>query len=272
MSKNLYQSLGLLPDASRDDIAHIINHARKMSSVDEKILNAAEEHLLDEQKRAAYDGFLVQTIQMKSPGAVFASSHLSQPDSKKADKRKEKPASEPKQIKKTTPIEKKETVIKKEPIQKPNIAEEKKASKAESSKPPLEWTEPEMKPVAITTDETSQPSVAPAKMLCKGCARPLRARSLFCDQCGTQVKEKEKTIPVRILKQKNAAWLAIFLGGVGAHKFYLGQIKPGVIYTLFVWTLIPSIIGIIEGIRLFHLSSEQFALEYGQIVENKIED
>ncbi len=42
--------------------------------------------------------------------------------------------------------------------------------------------------------------------------------------------------------------LAIFLGGIGIHKFYAGKIVMGVIYMVFCWTAIPSFIGIIEGL------------------------
>ncbi len=52
-----------------------------------------------------------------------------------------------------------------------------------------------------------------------------------------------------------AALLAIFLGGLGAHKFYLGKTLLGIVYLVFVWTCIPAIIGGIEGI-LFLLSSD----------------
>ena len=40
--------------------------------------------------------------------------------------------------------------------------------------------------------------------------------------------------------------LALFLGGLGIHKFYLGQTGLGVLYLVFSWTGIPSIIGFIE--------------------------
>lgn len=40
--------------------------------------------------------------------------------------------------------------------------------------------------------------------------------------------------------------LSVFLGGFGAHRFYLGD-KIGIIYLLFIWTLIPSLLGLIEG-------------------------
>ena len=42
--------------------------------------------------------------------------------------------------------------------------------------------------------------------------------------------------------------LAIFLGGIGVHKFYAGKIASGVLYLLFCWTLIPSFIALIEFI------------------------
>lgn len=46
---------------------------------------------------------------------------------------------------------------------------------------------------------------------------------------------------------------ALFLGGIGAHKFYMGQTGLGILYLLFVWTYIPSIIAFIE---LFTLSGQ----------------
>lgn len=59
-----------------------------------------------------------------------------------------------------------------------------------------------------------------------------------------------------------AALLAIFLGGLGVHKFYLGQIGVGSVYLLFSWTLIPVILGITEGIIYLICSDEAFAAQY----------
>ena len=53
-----------------------------------------------------------------------------------------------------------------------------------------------------------------------------------------------------------AGILAILLGGIGAHKFYLGRWGWGIIYLLFCWTYIPSIIGLIEGI-VYLVSNEK---------------
>ena len=55
-----------------------------------------------------------------------------------------------------------------------------------------------------------------------------------------------------------AALLAIFLGGLGAHKFYLGEIGPGVLYVLFCWTGVPALVGLIEGIVLANMAKEKF--------------
>ncbi len=42
--------------------------------------------------------------------------------------------------------------------------------------------------------------------------------------------------------------LAFFLGGIGIHKFYAGKIGTGILYILFCWTFIPSIIAFVEFI------------------------
>jgi len=40
--------------------------------------------------------------------------------------------------------------------------------------------------------------------------------------------------------------LTLFLGGIGAHHFYLGKVGLGVLYLLFCWTFIPAIVAFIE--------------------------
>lgn len=72
----------------------------------------------------------------------------------------------------------------------------------------------------------------------------------------TQEKSIESIIvmnnePEQLLKEEKnlyvAAILAFVLGWVGVHKFYLGNMKSGIIYLLFFWTLIPFFISIVEG-------------------------
>lgn len=61
------------------------------------------------------------------------------------------------------------------------------------------------------------------------------------------------------MKSKTTAGvLGILLGGVGAHKFYLGKTGKGIIYLLFCWTGIPGIIGLVEGIQYLAGSEESF--------------
>lgn len=59
-----------------------------------------------------------------------------------------------------------------------------------------------------------------------------------------------------------AGLLAIFLGGLGIHKFYLGKIGQGIVYLLFCWTLIPEVIGFIEGIVYLCSNDENFQLKH----------
>lgn len=40
--------------------------------------------------------------------------------------------------------------------------------------------------------------------------------------------------------------LALFLGGLGVHKFYAGKTGKGVLYLVFCWTYIPAIIALFE--------------------------
>ena len=44
------------------------------------------------------------------------------------------------------------------------------------------------------------------------------------------------------------ALLAVFIGGLGAHKFYMGRIGIGIIYLILCWTFIPSVIALIEAL------------------------
>lgn len=56
--------------------------------------------------------------------------------------------------------------------------------------------------------------------------------------------------------------LAIFLGGVGAHKFYQGKTGQGIIYCLLFWTGLPEFIGFCEGIRYLVMKLDDFYLDY----------
>ena len=50
--------------------------------------------------------------------------------------------------------------------------------------------------------------------------------------------------------------LAIFLGGIGIHKFYEKKAAAGILYLLFCWTFIPLLIAFFEGIRAAFLPAD----------------
>jgi TM2 domain-containing membrane protein YozV len=61
------------------------------------------------------------------------------------------------------------------------------------------------------------------------------------------------------MKSKTTAILLCwFLGGIGVHKFYLGQSGAGILYLLFCWTLIPAIIAFFEFFILIFMSDHEF--------------
>ncbi|WP_326586725.1 TM2 domain-containing protein [Bacillus ndiopicus] len=58
-----------------------------------------------------------------------------------------------------------------------------------------------------------------------------------------------------------AAFLAIFFGGLGIHKFYLGRPWMGLIYLFFWWSGVPTAIGIIEGLVYLLQSEHNFQMK-----------
>ena len=49
-----------------------------------------------------------------------------------------------------------------------------------------------------------------------------------------------------VAKSRTTALLLTFLGGVGAHRFYLGQVGMGIIYSYLCRTFVPAIIAFVE--------------------------
>mgnify|MGYP001145103207 CR=1 FL=1 len=73
----------------------------------------------------------------------------------------------------------------------------------------------------------------------------------------SKIKENNK----RAVNKVAYVLLAFFLGGIGAHKFYSGKIGTGIVYLIFSWTFIPSIIAFVEFIIALTKTSD----EYGNI-------
>jgi TM2 domain-containing membrane protein YozV len=98
---------------------------------------------------------------------------------------------------------------------------------------------------------------------CSSCGEVIKKEAEICPKCG--VRQIAVPMPgIKSVKSKTtAAILAIFLGGLGLHKFYLGR-AVGIVYILFSWTFIPAIIGFIEGLMYLSFSGtdEEFTLKY----------
>lgn len=74
---------------------------------------------------------------------------------------------------------------------------------------------------------------------CVGCGKELHISAALCPGCGASQRTK------RYKSKTVAALFAFFLGGFGAHRFYLGQ-WWGIFYLLLFWAWIPGIIAFIE--------------------------
>ena len=80
------------------------------------------------------------------------------------------------------------------------------------------------------------------------------------------VQQPQQTVPekqrLHDRSKTTAGLLGILLGGLGLHKFYLGETLWGILYLVFCWTWIPAIVGFIEGIVYFSTSDEDFDEKY----------
>jgi len=87
------------------------------------------------------------------------------------------------------------------------------------------------------------------------------ARAEICPHCGV----RQMQVPASGGKSRiAAALLAFFLGGFGAHKFYLGQVGLGILYVIFCWTFVPAIVAFIEFILYLVMSDDAFDRKYNQ--------
>lgn len=72
---------------------------------------------------------------------------------------------------------------------------------------------------------------------------------------------------VNIMKTKSTAIILCFFGGwLGIHKFYLGQNVAGILYLLFFWTCIPSLIAFVDFFILVFMPDTEFNTKYNQVI------
>ncbi|WP_372887662.1 NINE protein [Psychrobacter sp.] len=113
---------------------------------------------------------------------------------------------------------------------------------------------------------------------CRECSESISNQSASCNNCGFPIAKPApfKAVPpplptnnyttiVQVNRKSKgvAALLALFLGGFGIHKFYLGQTLWGVLYLLFFWTFIPAIISFFEAIILLFMNETEFNKRFG---------
>ncbi len=120
----------------------------------------------------------------------------------------------------------------------------------------------------LTLSANGQGSVAPGVLpanhvYCRGCGCAIHETAHACPKCGAPQQAAHRAQSGAGRSREVAAVLAILLGGIGAHKFYLGSIFIGLLYLLFFWTAIPALIGLIEGVYYLTLSNEEFSRRYG---------
>ncbi|MBC7882518.1 MAG: NINE protein [Anaerolineae bacterium] len=96
---------------------------------------------------------------------------------------------------------------------------------------------------------------------------------VLCVSIGFSSPQRRGEIKIRSLQvvgvtpmtEKNrstAAFLAMLLGWLGAHKFYLGRPVSGVFYLLFFWSGIPGLLGFVEGVLYLVQGDQEFQTKY----------
>ena len=100
-------------------------------------------------------------------------------------------------------------------------------------------------------------------IICENCGKIYKGK--ICPKCGVRQINTISSTFDNIDEDKNktvAGVLALLLGGLGIHKFYLGQIGKGIVYIIFCWTYIPAILALIEGIQILSMTEEKFQEKY----------
>jgi TM2 domain len=100
---------------------------------------------------------------------------------------------------------------------------------------------------------------------CPDCGNQVSTEAAACPKCGRSGQageERYRRLVVRNLNRTTAGLLALLLGGLGVHRFYLGRPGTGILYLLFCWTGIPLLLGLIEGIILLSMSDAEFTERY----------
>ncbi len=95
---------------------------------------------------------------------------------------------------------------------------------------------------------------------CPSCGSVIDANAMDCPRCGVRqpdvIYQESKNRPLAIL-------LALFLGGFGIHRFYVGPVSWGIAYLVFFWTGVPQFLAWLEAIYWLTRSDVDWAMKYG---------
>ena len=113
--------------------------------------------------------------------------------------------------------------------------------------------------------------------MCVGCGKPFCAECLvtvggknYCRDCVAELagKQTEQTLPPQ-KSMFTAVLLAIFLGGLGIHRFYVGKTGTGLVYLLIDlllgWLVVPLVvIGFCVIVDIVTICTGKFTDAYGR--------
>lgn len=103
-------------------------------------------------------------------------------------------------------------------------------------------------------------------MYCNHCGEKVHPSAHNCPSCGVVLKQLDNGANITYIsnvKSQTAAGLwCFFLGGFGAHRFYLGQTGLGFLYLLFFWTGIPALVAIFDLFIIAFTESHDWDVRY----------
>jgi TM2 domain-containing membrane protein YozV len=108
--------------------------------------------------------------------------------------------------------------------------------------------------------------VAVETVFCTHCGEKMSGEAVACPKCAHPNKAAAPVYYGAPKSRIAAGVLALLVGGIGVHKFYLGKIGLGIVYILFCWTFVPAIIAFVEGIIYLVQDDKTFSIKQGVTV------